>query len=256
MGRESVREIFDYLRHLAPEFFGDRMRGASMEEIARLEDAAGTQLTESHREFLAAVGATPAQDLNPFLNDRDYCVETLLAAYAEFEDEGDRLPPGIVFFSSSEILGEYIFLRHTESLDMEPEIGDINFETGEFISREVGRFESWLRWFAFVFRISQPEHQFELRPPWDETAGCWRGEADKCWRLLEGMGLRIIFSLDNGTRCADSGALVAIIYSDGSGRLAGDNLWDLWRVQAVLKEHFQIMIKPVHESDRLRAPRV
>lgn len=255
MGRENTKEIFTYLRSLAPEFFNERMRGASAEEIAQLENVARTPLTESHREFLAAIGATPAQALNPFLNDRDYCVETLLSAYAELDENEERLPPNIVYFSSSEILGENIFLRQAESLDLAPEIGDIRFETGEFISRKIGRFESWLRWFAFVFRISQPEYQFELRPPWDATAGCWRGEPLRCWKLLEGVGFKLIFSLEDGTRCADSGGVAAIISPDGSGTLAGDDLTELVRLQVLLNDHIQVMVKRKPEDDRMRAPR-
>src|SRR5690606_36177551 len=69
MGTESTASIITYLRALAPDFFAERMRGASDAEILRLEQAAGLRMSDSHREFLRAMGMTPARALNPFLND-------------------------------------------------------------------------------------------------------------------------------------------------------------------------------------------
>ena len=96
MGAQSIREIVDYLRRLAPAFFAERMRGASDLDIRRLAEAARAPLCESHREFLLLMGATPATALNPFLNDRDYCVDTLLAAYSDMDLADERLPERIV----------------------------------------------------------------------------------------------------------------------------------------------------------------
>jgi hypothetical protein len=251
----SIAGLVAYLHTLAPSFFEEQMRGASPGEIARLEEAAGTRHTVSHRDFLYAFGGTPAQALNPFLNDRDYCVETLVKEYADLHEAGESLPSGVVYFSSSSILGEYIFLRHGRSLDIEPDIGDIDFETGQFVTREIGRFESWLWWFAFKFRLAQPEIEIELIPPWDRTEQRWLGEPEICWELLEGMGLKLVFSLENGTRCADRGDVAAIIHPDGSGSLAGDDFVELEKIQDVLREHLDVSLKPKPQSRRLRAPR-
>lgn len=231
------------------------MRGASAGDIARLEDAAKTPLSDSHREFLTIIGSTPVQALNPFLNDCDYCIDTLVAAYAIHEEAKEPLPSGIVYFSSSDIAGSNIFLRHGKTPASEPEIGDIRFETEEFICKRIGRFESWLRWSAFEFQIGQKAHEFDLKPPWDETTRRWLGEPDRCWNLLEQMGFRLIFSLDNGTRCGDNGKVAAMIYSDGSGSLASDEIQHLWRLRDALKKHLTITIKPEPQGNRLHSPR-
>jgi hypothetical protein len=126
MGTESTASIIAYLRSLAPELFAARMRGASEAEILRLEQAAGLRMSDGHRELLRAMGMTPARVLNPFLNDRDFCVDTLVAEYEYVRREEIVLPPGVVYFSSSEITGSNIFLRHGASFSDDPEIGDIH----------------------------------------------------------------------------------------------------------------------------------
>lgn len=254
MEQIRTKKLIEYLQHLAPRFFKERMLGASTEKIKKLEEAAMTQLSDSHKEFLTAFGGTPAQALNPFLNDRDYCVDNLLDAYAWQNEFGEILPPGIVYFSSSDILSETIMLRHAKNLHIEPEVGDIRPETGEFICKDLP-FVSWLESFAFFFRISQPEYQLGITPIWDKTAERWLGESEVFWRLLESMGFRIIFSFENGTRCVDRGDMAAIIYSDGSGNLAGDNLKDLRKIYGVLNKNLRLKTDLKHENDHLRAPR-
>ena len=124
MGTKTTASIIAYLRSLAPEFFAARMRGASEVEILHLEKVAGLRMSDGHREFLRAMGKTPARVLNPFLNDRDFCVATLVTEYEYLRKEATDLPPGVVYFSSSEITGSNIFLRHGADSSDDPEIGE------------------------------------------------------------------------------------------------------------------------------------
>jgi hypothetical protein len=255
MGAQSIREIVDYLRRLAPAFFAERMRGASDLDIRRLAEAARAPLCESHREFLLLMGATPATALNPFLNDRDYCVDTLLAAYSDMDLADERLPERIVFFSSSDILGETLFLRNGQHPDEDPEIGDIRFETGEFILRDKVRFENWLRWFAFVFRLSQPEHQLAFAPPWNGEQRRWEGDPVNIERILGNLGLQPTFRLIDGMLCLDRGDVAVSLHDDGSGTLAGDDLQELRKIANVLDDHVSLSFSLEATHDRLHAPR-
>ena len=90
------------------------------------------------------------------------------------------LPPGVVYFSSSEITGSSIFLRHGAAPFDDPEIGDIHPKTGAFVLLDAGRFESCLRWHAFFFRMNQRDNELHMRPrrPGQEggrAAGAVRG---------------------------------------------------------------------------------
>ncbi len=99
---KEIEEIVNYLRKLAPSFFAKHMHGASEGEIAQVEAASGASMSKNHREFLKFMGATPIGRLNPFLKDRGFSVKRLLAFYADIHEEGERLPPNVVLFSTPE----------------------------------------------------------------------------------------------------------------------------------------------------------
>ena len=254
MADQRTQALIDYLRTLAPAFFERRMKGASLEEVARLEDAAGTPLSNSHVEFLLAAGNTPARMLNPFLNDRDYCITNLLSVYASHREFGPPLPGGVVYFSSSAILNETIMLRQTANLDVPPEVGDIRPETGQFVRQETS-FASWLESFAFAFRISQPEHQVAFAAEWDARNRRWLGAPEDCWQILQGMGFREIFHFENGTRCAERGDVAATLYDDGSGVLAGDDRDEIEEIRRVLAEELPVRLRLTTASHRMHAAR-
>lgn len=254
MGHERTRNLITYLRNLAPDFFQSRMYGASADDVARLEETAKTQMSDCHKEFLLAFGNTPATMLNPFLNDRDYCINTLLSAYSWHHEYTQPIPSGIVYFSASEILSETILLRHGETTEVDPEVGDIRPETGDFIAKDL-RFVSWLEWFAFVFRISQPDHQVGFEALWDETRLRWVAEPEMTWEILNSMGFKEIFIFENGIRCADRGDVAAILHDDGSGTLAGDDLEELREIQRVLTEDLPVRLRLTQENYRMYAPR-
>jgi hypothetical protein len=260
VGAPEIRELFDYLRRLAPAFFAARMRGASDRDLARLEQAAGLPLSLSHRAFLGLVGATPATALNPFLNDRDYAVATLLAAYGNLE--GERLPHGVVYFSASAILGETIFLRQGADPGEEPEIGDLRFAEGqvqieqaEFVPKTHLTLQSWLRWFAFEFRMGQLEHALHFAPPWNPGTERREGNPEATRAALADLGLRVLWSLRSGLTCFDRGDLVASVYDEGSGRIAGDDLGELEAIAARLQALGPLAVEPVLPAMRPHSPR-
>lgn len=260
MSAKTIQELADYLQRLAPKFFWERMRGASASEIDRLELAARTPLSEEHREFLRLMGATRSQALNPFLNDRDFCVETLLEAYAQRADANEPLPPKIVYFSSSEILGETIFLRNGDDPGDDSEIGDLryvseDYTAPEFVPDYYSRFAGFLQSSAFGFRMDQFEHQVAFRPPWDDERGQWEGDPTTCGRVLASLGLQPTFSIAGKKWCIDRGDVAASYYHDGSGRVAGDDMTELQKIADVLDDHLRLAFSLVGDRDRMRAPR-
>ncbi|MDC0675875.1 SMI1/KNR4 family protein [Nannocystis radixulma] len=260
MSAKTIQELTGYLRMLAPKFFSERMRGASVSEIDRLELAAGTPLSEEHREFLRLMGATPIQALNPFLNDRDFCVETLLEAYAQRVDANEPLPPRIVYFSSSDILGETIFLRNGNEPGDDSEIGDLRYVSDDYTAPEFvpdfySRFAGFLQSFAFGFRMDQFEHQVAFRSPWDDERERWEGDPTTCGRVLASLALQPTFSIAGKKWCLDRGDVVASYYHDGSGRLAGDDMTELQKIADVLDDHLRLTFSLVGGRDRMRAPR-
>ena len=257
MGRESIRELEAYLRKLAPRFFAERMRGASDTDIAGLEAAAGTTLSESHREFLRVMGATPATVLNPFLTDRDFCVATLVADHAFMRANEECLPSHIALFSSSDLLGERIFLKHGASLADEPEVGDVSelALTAEFFPKDNAKFESWLQSGAFWFRLSQAEHQLALSSPYDDELQRFVGKREDVEPLLVGIGLHPLFRGGDNSVCLERGDVAAQLFADGSGRLAGDDAQELERIAAVLREQLPLGFTPVNGTVRNRAAR-
>ncbi len=257
MGTENTASIIAYLRTLAPEFFAERMRGASEAEILRLEQVAGLRMSDGHREFLRAMGMTPARVLNPFLNDRDFCIETLVAEYEYLGREQISLPPGVVYFSSSEITGSNIFLRHGSDPSDDPEIGDLHPKSNEFVGLDAGHLESYLCWFAFVFRTSQLDYELHVRPRWNEEESRWDGDPDKCRQLLEDLGFERVLALSMNTRseCLEHDGVAVALYRDGAMGMAGDDLDELKRIAEALAAQTPLVIEPVPSRGRLRAPR-
>jgi hypothetical protein len=255
MGTESTASIIAYLRVLAPEFFATRMRGASEAEILRLEQAAGLRMSDGHREFLRAMGMTPARVLNPFLNDRDFRVETLVAEYEYIRREEIVLPPDVVYFSSSEITGSNIFLRHGASPSDDPEIGDIHPKTGKLVLLDAGHLESYLRWHVFFFRMNQLDHELHVRPRWNAEAERWEGDPDKCRELLEAQGFERVFTIGTNSECYEHEGVAAFLYHDGAMAMAGDDLDELKRRAEAMATETRLIIERVPNAGRLRAPR-
>lgn len=259
MTSNEVHDIVDYLRALAPVFFAERMRGASEHEIHRLEQITGT-LADSHKEFLSHFGATPATALNPFMNDRDFAVATLVKEYTE--PPIGKLPPGVVLFSSSDILGEVIFLRNGQQPSDEPELGELRFEEGHtemsmgrFVPRSQSLFHSWLRWSAFAFRASQPEYSLSFRPRWNVEKSAWESDTSTVLQTFDEFELVPLFDLLDGLRCFDRGDVVASLESDGSGRLVADDLSELERMRDRLLERTFLEFHLNSPSERMFAPR-
>jgi hypothetical protein len=255
MATESTASLVEYLRALAPEFFGARMRGASEAEILRLERAAGLRMSDGHREFLRAMGATTARVLNPFLNDHDFCVDKLVAEYEQARRDGLVLPLGVVYFSSSAITGANIFLRHGAAPSDDPEIGDIQPKTGAFVLVDARHFESYLRWHAFSFRMSQLDHELHVRPSWNAEHERWEGNPAACRGLLESQGFERVFAIGTHAECFEHDGVAVFLYHDGSMAMAGDDLAALnERAEAVAAET-KLVIERIPRRGRLRAPR-
>lgn len=255
MGTETTASLIAYLRALAPEFFAARMRGASEADILRLEQAAGLRMSDGHREFLRAMGATPARVLNPFLNDRDFCIDTLVAEYEQARREGLVLPPGVVYFSSSEITGSNIFLRHGAAPSDDPEIGDIHPKTGAFVLVDAGHFEGYLQWHAFFFRMNQLDNELHVRPPWNAEHERWEGNPAACRGLLEGQGFERVFTIGAHAECFEHDSIAVFLYHDGSMAMAGDDLEALNERAEAMATETRLVIERIPNRGRLRAPR-
>ncbi len=255
MGTENTVAVIAYLRSLAPEFFAARMRGASEAEILRLERLAGRRMSDGHREFLRAAGKTPARVLNPFLKDRDFCIETLVTEYESLRREGTSLPPGIVYFSSSEITGSNIFLRHGPESSDDPEIGDIAPETENFIPLDAGSFEGYLQWHAFHFRMNQLDYELHVRPVWNVDEERWESDPDRCRQILEAQGFQRLFIVGDNSECFEHEAVAVALYHDGAMAMAGDDPDALMRRAEAMASETRLVIEPVPRLGRLRAPR-
>jgi hypothetical protein len=255
MGTESMASIIAYLRSLAPRFFAARMRGASGADILQLEQAASLRMTDGHRELLRTMGNTPARVLNPFLNDRDFCIDTLVAEYGSLRREGISLPPGVAYFSSSEITGSNIFLRHGADPSDDPEIGDIHPKTGELILITERTLESYVRWHAFRHRMNQLDYELLVRPVWNAAEERWEGDHAKYHELLAAQGFAPVFHISDGTKCLEHDGIAVALCPDGSMGMAGDDLDELKRRAQLLAAQTRLVIEPVPSRSRLRAPR-
>jgi hypothetical protein len=255
MGTETTASVVAYLRSLAPEFFAARMRGASEAEILRLEQVAGLRMSDGHREFLRAMGATPARVLNPFLNDRDFCIDTLVPEYEQARREGWALPAGVVYFSSSEITGSNIFLRHGAAPSDDPEIGDLHPKTGAFVLLDAGHLESYLQWHAFFFRMNQLDNELHVRPPWNAEKERWEGSPDECREHLVAQGFERVFTIGTNSECYEHDGVAVSLYHDGSVAMAGDDLDALMQRAEAMAAKSGLVIERVPNQGRLRAPR-
>lgn len=252
---QNVAAIIDYVRSLAPQFLATRMKGATDADILRLEAAAGTRMSDGHREFLRQVGATPAGLLNPFLHDRDFCVDTLVAEYESWKKVGQTFPAGIVYFSASELTGSNIFLRHSNSLADDPEIGDIADDFRTFVINDRRTLESYLRWFAFMFRLGQFDHAVEVGPRWNPRENRWEGNPKRMREMLAGMGFTTRFLIEDGSEDLDGDNLAATFYSNGSVLIAGDDYHELVRLGDKLMAELNVQLTDVARRERLLAPR-
>lgn len=255
MGTETTAFVIEYLCSLAPEFFAARMRGASEVDILRLEQAAELRMSDGHRELLRAMGSTPARVLNPFLNDRDFCIDTLVVEYEQARREGLVLPRGVVYFSSSEITGSNIFLRHGAAPSDDPEIGDIHPKTGAFMLLDAGHFESYLQWHAFFFRMNQLDNEIHVRPPWNAELERWEGNHDECRELLVAQGFERVFTIGANSECFEHDGIAASLYHDGSVAMAGDDLEALTQRAEGMAAKTRLIIERIPNRGRLRAPR-
>lgn len=255
MGTETTASLIAYLRALAPEFFAARMRGASEADILRLEQAAGLRASDGHREFLRAMGATPARVLNPFLNDHDFCVDTLVAEYEQARRDEIVLPAGVMYFSSSEITGANIFLRHGAAPSDDPEIGDIHPKTGAFVVMDARHFESYLRWHAFSFRMSQLDNELHVRPLWNAEHERWEGNPAACRGLLERQSFERVFAIGTRAECFERDGIAVLLYQDGSMAMAGDDLVALNAQAEAMATVTRLVIERVPNRGRFQAPR-
>ncbi|MEZ4452527.1 MAG: hypothetical protein R3B09_23890 [Nannocystaceae bacterium] len=252
---DDIAALMDYLRALAPSFFAARMRGAADAEIERFERAAGERLSDGHREFLRHAGSTPPQALNPFLYDRDYCVDTLVAEYDGWRAAGQAFPPGIVYFSSSEITGETLFLRRGESLADDPEIGDLLDDGATFRRNARVSLVSYLRWFAFIFRCGQLAHGLDICPRWDRENQRWLGDRAAMRDILGRLGFTTRFELGDGCEQLDGDRSAATLESDGSATIFSDDGAALRRFAAALQVELDLGVTRIAASARLLAPR-
>ena len=258
MGKQHIEELLKYLMRLAPSFFSSRMRGASPEEIAELEKIANRHFCDSYRAFLSVMGRTPAQALNPFLNDRDFEIDTIKRAYEEARErvmeDGLFLPDSVIFFSASDILGENIFLRQPTKPDGDLEIGDLRWVTGEFIIWSNKTLENWLFSLSFWFRLAQLDHLREFCAPWSEKDQTWKGQPERYLEIMANLGFKIVFEFPNGFVCHERGDMAAIAHTAStSGDIACDDVKELERISAILADNLNLSLSYV--PDRLRAPK-
>jgi len=231
------------------------MRGASEAQIQKLEHIAGLRMSDGHREFLRAMGMTPARVLNPFLNDRDFCIDTLIEQFEINRREKISLPPGVAYFSSSDITGSNIFLRLGADPKDDPEIGDLHPETNELVLFDAGHFESFLGWHAFHFRENQFDHELHARPRWNPERERWEGDPSRCRDWLTAQGFELVVSVGHNAECYEHGGVAISLFHDGSMSFTGDDFDELVKRARSMPPDIKLEIETVPSAGRLRAPR-
>lgn len=100
MPMEDEKSVFDqwmlYCQRAEPSWLG-RARGASEEELARVEALAPCPLPTEYREFLKRLGTTPPGTLGGFLAGHEFGVKAALRFY---EDPPVPIPNDAVYFST------------------------------------------------------------------------------------------------------------------------------------------------------------
>jgi hypothetical protein len=237
MDHASIERLERYLMNLAPGFFSDRIKPASEEDLARLEEAAGRSIVGYHREFLLTMGNTETGALDPFLNGRAFNVQELLRAYPDLHGYGLRLAPEISVFSAPESFADFEFIR-TSGPPFEQTVGMLDFETGRFIPDAFAPLEDYVLKFAFTFRVAQLDHvrAFSPRVPKERT---------RCCATLARKGLVPVFRFANDTECLEGGPWAAVVYHDGSGHVASDDRVALLDLCGVLEDEADMEIRPV-----------
>jgi hypothetical protein len=259
MGRERIEHLHDYLMKLAPIFFSTQTKGASQKDISELEQIANRTFCESYNTFLRIFGRTPAQDLNPFINDRDFEIETIKEAYKIAHEDCQEtgrycMPESIIYFSSSDILGEEIHLRQPKDPIGDPEIGYLDWETGDLNLNSSRTFEEWLFYLAFDFRLAQFDFMRRFEAPWNKIEQIWEGQPEYYMKIMADLGFEIVFQLAGGVVCHERGDVAALTHLEStSGRIAGDDERKVERISGLLAYHLNSSI--THTPGRLRAPK-
>ena len=256
MGTQTTAAVLDYLRSRAPDFFAERVRSATDADVARLEQAAGVRMSEGHREFLRVMGNTPAGVLNPFVNDRDFSIDNLIAEYASMRTQGFVIPKGFVYFSSSEITGSTIFLKQADEPTADPEIGDLAPDTRRFIPHDAQHFEAFLRWHAFHFRMNQLDEELLVGPRWDPKTARWEADLERSRDAVLAEGFEPVFGVPE-SYCEyfeDDGIAIALYHAGGMA-VAGDDPEVLRSRAEALAGPLGVTSERVPGRTRLRAPR-
>lgn len=253
--KEAVDEVIDYLFSLAPDFFAARVRPATAQDLVKVEAAARTPMSAMQRAFMLRLGNTPPRALNPWLLDRDWSCERLVETYVDDDATQWVRPEGLVYFSSSLVLGANIYLRHGPSLDDEPEVGDWDADAERLVLNSTPRFVGFLQWYAFNFRLGQPDHQLSVSPLWNYDELRWEGNAQACRDVLETLGLTRRFKIVGGVECWDAEGCAAHLYDDASMMIASDDPQWLKSLSEALREAAPMKIAQTPQGERLRAPR-
>lgn len=258
MTKQKIEEIVDYLTTLAPRFFLERMKGASDREISDLEKTANRTFCKSYYAFLKKMGNTQAELLDPFLNGRDFHIKTIKSNYQELhaakDEEGPPLPDSIIYFSSTEKSGEEIFLRQPLDPDEDPEIGSLDWETGEFYLKSIKTFENWLFSFAFTFRLAQLDYMLEFKAPWNEKEQVWMGQPSRYLEIMNGLGFQVKFKFPDGFVCHEREDIAITTHIEStSGCIASNDEAGLKKVISLLAHHLKI--EPYIVPDRFHAPK-
>lgn len=243
---DSTLEPFDYLLKLAPEFFGSRLRPARLGDIEHLQAKAMRPLPRYHRDFLHIAGGTPANSLDPFLNGRHFNIDAILGGYELLTQYDLMIPEQISIFSASEDIDQFQFL-YQEHDDQSPlRLVTLDLDSGEFIPDELETLQNYLLDFAFAFRVAQLDHIRNFSPRGDRRAA-------PGLTLMHRMGLSPVFHLPPQQTCLEGGPWASVIFRDGSGHIASDDLQALLEICELLDEHAGMEIKP--RPHRLIAPK-
>ncbi len=252
MGTTNMKAMMDELVGSAPKFFAQNMVGASEQDIARLEVAAGTVLSDGHRTLLRYLGGTSAEEceLSVFIAGRDLSIPTILQCYEEY----GAPPAGYCYLSN--VPEERVVLKHGKTPEDDPLLGALTWETEEFYFFDPAQeehLEDWILKWVTNFRIAQPEFCVSWNGRMDTPD--WSEPYKETMAVLTQMGFQAVASHPTSTFITRDLAC-AKIFSDGSATMAGDDLDEIKHIMAVLKDHTYIQglhLKPA--TNRVRAPR-